>query len=107
MEFACLDIMGKYLGLPVYDLLGGKLRDEVGFASYLFFRLPLVRPEGFLQRLLPLVGWLARPWALVLLAALSLLGLFPGSRINARTTEVDVSTGRSRSSGGWSRRRME
>ena len=43
---------------------------------YLFFRLPLVRPEGFLQRLLPLVGWLARPWALVLLAALSLLGLF-------------------------------
>jgi len=38
IEFACLDIMGKALGLPVYDLLGGKLRDEVGFASYLFFR---------------------------------------------------------------------
>jgi len=42
---------------------------------YLFFRLPLVRPERFLQRLLPLVDWLARPWALALLAALSLLGL--------------------------------
>lgn len=40
LEFACLDIIGKYLGLPVHDLLGGKLRDEVGFASYLFFRLP-------------------------------------------------------------------
>jgi len=38
IEFACLDIMGKTLGLPVYDLLGGRLRDEVGFASYLFFR---------------------------------------------------------------------
>lgn len=38
IEFACLDIIGKTLGLPVYDLLGGKLRDEVGFASYLFFR---------------------------------------------------------------------
>lgn len=38
IEFACLDIMGKSLGLPVYDLLGGKLREEVGFASYLFFR---------------------------------------------------------------------
>lgn len=38
IEFACLDIMGKFLGLPAYDLLGGKLRDDVGFASYLFFR---------------------------------------------------------------------
>ncbi len=38
IEFACLDIVGKTLGVPVYDLLGGKLRDEVGFASYLFFR---------------------------------------------------------------------
>ncbi|MEP3277999.1 MAG: enolase C-terminal domain-like protein [Stappiaceae bacterium] len=38
IEFACLDIMGKCFGVPVYDLLGGKLRDEVGFASYLFFR---------------------------------------------------------------------
>lgn len=40
IEFACLDIIGKTLGLPVHDLLGGKLRDEVGFASYLFFRYP-------------------------------------------------------------------
>ncbi|GLG02502.1 mandelate racemase [Alicyclobacillus hesperidum subsp. aegles] len=40
IEFACLDIIGKHLGRPVYDLLGGKLRDEVEFASYLFFRLP-------------------------------------------------------------------
>lgn len=40
IEFACLDIMGKKLGVPVYDLLGGKIRDEIEFASYLFFRYP-------------------------------------------------------------------
>jgi len=40
LEFACLDIMGKFLNVPVYDLLGGKVRDSVGFASYLFFRYP-------------------------------------------------------------------
>jgi glucarate dehydratase len=40
LEFACLDIMGKFLNVPVYDLLGGKIRDTVGFASYLFFRYP-------------------------------------------------------------------
>jgi glucarate dehydratase len=38
IEFACLDIIGQALGVPVYDLLGGKLRDRVAFASYLFFR---------------------------------------------------------------------
>jgi len=40
IEFACLDIIGKKFGVPVYDLLGGKVRDEVEFASYLFFRYP-------------------------------------------------------------------
>ncbi|MFS8478275.1 MAG: enolase C-terminal domain-like protein [Micromonosporaceae bacterium] len=40
IEFACLDIMGQHLGVPVHDLLGGKLRDTVPFASYLFFRYP-------------------------------------------------------------------
>ena len=38
IEFACLDIIGQALGVPVYDLLGGRLRGEVPFASYLFFR---------------------------------------------------------------------
>jgi len=40
IEFACLDIIGKKFGVPVHDLLGGKVRDEVEFASYLFFRYP-------------------------------------------------------------------
>jgi glucarate dehydratase len=38
LEFACLDIIGRKLGVPVYQLLGGRVRDSVGFASYLFFR---------------------------------------------------------------------
>jgi glucarate dehydratase len=38
IEFACLDIIGQALGVPVHALLGGKLRDAVPFASYLFFR---------------------------------------------------------------------
>lgn len=40
LEFACLDIMGQALDVPVHALLGGKLRDAVPFASYLFFRYP-------------------------------------------------------------------
>jgi glucarate dehydratase len=38
LEFACLDIMGRRLGVPVSELLGGRVRDEIAFASYLFFR---------------------------------------------------------------------
>ncbi len=40
IEFACLDLVGQKLGVPVCDLLGGRLRGEVAFASYLFFRYP-------------------------------------------------------------------
>ena len=40
LEFACLDIIGKKLGVPVHDLLGGRVRERVAFASYLFFRYP-------------------------------------------------------------------
>ncbi|HYT72802.1 MAG TPA: enolase C-terminal domain-like protein [Gemmatimonadales bacterium] len=38
IEFACLDILGQRWGVPVCDILGGRLRDRVPFASYLFFR---------------------------------------------------------------------
>lgn len=38
VEFACLDLVGQRLGVPVHALLGGKLREHVPFASYLFFR---------------------------------------------------------------------
>src|SRR5436189_5735217 len=38
IEFACLDILGQKWGVPVHDILGGRVRDRVPFASYLFFR---------------------------------------------------------------------
>jgi glucarate dehydratase len=40
VEFACLDLQGKELGVPVHELLGGQVRAKVPFASYLFFRHP-------------------------------------------------------------------
>jgi glucarate dehydratase len=38
LEFACLDLLGQKWNVPVHAILGGKLRNEVPFASYLFFR---------------------------------------------------------------------
>src|SRR5688500_64863 len=38
IEFACLDLLGQAWGVPVCDILGGRVRDRVTFASYLFFR---------------------------------------------------------------------
>src|SRR5439155_16517416 len=38
VEFACLDLLGQAWGVPVCTILGGRLRDHVPFASYLFFR---------------------------------------------------------------------
>src|SRR5277367_1082789 len=40
LEFACLDIMGQAWGVPVSEILGGRLRDSVPFAAYCFFRYP-------------------------------------------------------------------
>jgi len=40
LEFACLDLIGQQWGVPVCDILGGRLRDRVPFATYCFFRYP-------------------------------------------------------------------
>lgn len=37
-EVAFLDLQGKLLGLPVSDLLGGRIRDRVDFSGYLFYK---------------------------------------------------------------------
>ncbi|CAG7657229.1 glucarate dehydratase family protein [Actinacidiphila bryophytorum] len=44
-EVACLDALGKQLGLPVHALLGGKVRDAVDYSAYLFYRLA-EHPQG-------------------------------------------------------------
>ena len=38
IEFACMDLAGKFLGIRACDLLGGAVREEIPFASYLFYR---------------------------------------------------------------------
>ena len=40
IEFACLDLIGQHLGVSVSELLGGRLRNTVPFASYLFYCYP-------------------------------------------------------------------
>jgi glucarate dehydratase len=38
LEMACWDLMGKATGRPLCQLLGGKLRTEIPFAAYVFYR---------------------------------------------------------------------
>ncbi|MEU0964934.1 glucarate dehydratase family protein [Streptomyces sp. NPDC005917] len=44
-EVACLDALGKALGLPVHTLLGGKVRDSVEYSAYLFYKWA-AHPQG-------------------------------------------------------------
>jgi glucarate dehydratase len=38
IELACLDIQAKAAGIPLCDLIGGRIRDSVPFSAYLFYR---------------------------------------------------------------------
>jgi glucarate dehydratase len=38
IEVACLDLIGKRVGQPVCDLIGGRVRDEVRFSAYPFYK---------------------------------------------------------------------
>lgn len=38
IEVACFDLMGKAIGRPVVDLLGGAVRERVPYSAYLFFK---------------------------------------------------------------------
>ena len=38
IEVACFDLIGKAIGRPVVDLLGGRARDRVDFSAYLFYK---------------------------------------------------------------------
>ena len=38
IEVACLDVIGKTVGEPVCDLIGGRVRDEVPFSAYPFYK---------------------------------------------------------------------
>src|SRR5438093_6907056 len=49
LEFACLDLLGQAWGVPVCDILGGRIRDRVPFASYLFFRYAASNGKGTIR----------------------------------------------------------
>lgn len=38
LEVACLDLIGKTVGLPVHALLGGKVREQIPFSAYAFYK---------------------------------------------------------------------
>lgn len=38
IEVACLDLIGKSIGIPVCDLIGGRVRDRVDFSAYPFYK---------------------------------------------------------------------
>ncbi len=60
LEFACLDILGQAWGVPVSEILGGRLHDRVNFASYCFFRYPgSERPAK--ARSAPSIKWSPTP----------------------------------------------
>jgi glucarate dehydratase len=61
IEMACLDLQGKSAQLPVYELLGGKVRDRVPVSGYLFYSH--ANPDGSEQVHTPddIVG-LAKRW---------------------------------------------
>jgi glucarate dehydratase len=44
LEFACLDILGQAWNVPVCDIVGGRLRDRVPFASIASSATPILRP---------------------------------------------------------------
>lgn len=47
IELACLDAIGKVTGRRLCELLGGPVREQVEFASYLFYRYASDHPQVF------------------------------------------------------------
>ena len=38
IEIACIDLIGKAVGKPACDVIGGRVRDRVDFSAYLFYK---------------------------------------------------------------------
>ena len=49
IEMALLDIKGKWLNTPVYQLLGGACKKEIGWAGYLFIDEPEINAKRALE----------------------------------------------------------
>lgn len=59
VEVACLDIIGKVVNRPVCDLLGGKRRERVPYAAYLFYKKEGAGGEKGFEKDEAAEGWAA------------------------------------------------
>ena len=59
IEVACYDLMGKSVGRPVFDLLGGPARERVPFSAYLFYKYEGAGGEFGFGRDESASGWFA------------------------------------------------
>ncbi len=57
IEFALLDLQGKKLGIPLCNLLGGRVRDTIPFAGYLFYRHANASGQGAVSNAEEMVGF--------------------------------------------------
>lgn len=57
LEVACWDLMGKAVEKPVCQLLGGRLRDEVSFAAYIYHRKANREGKGEIDTVDQVVGY--------------------------------------------------
>lgn len=60
LEVACWDLMGKAVGRPVCHLLGGRLREEIPFALYLYHRHANAAGEGRIDTIAEVVAYARR-----------------------------------------------
>jgi putative peptide zinc metalloprotease protein len=75
-----VDPAGGWRGLAAAQARGHESILKSAVHNYLFFKVPLVRPDTFLRRTLPAARMLASPASLVAIAALGLIGIFLASR---------------------------
>ncbi len=59
IEVACYDLIGKSIGRPVVDMLGGPARERVPFAAYLFYKYEGAGGEFGFDRDVSASGWFA------------------------------------------------
>src|SRR5207245_5611995 len=74
LELACWDLMGKAVGRPLCQLLGGRLREEIPFANYLYYRNANARGEGEIADLDALLAYTRQTQARHAFPALKLKG---------------------------------
>ncbi|MDE2775904.1 MAG: glucarate dehydratase [Chloroflexota bacterium] len=59
IEVACFDLLGKSIGRPAVDLLGGAVRERVPFSAYLFYKYEGAGGDFGFGRDASATGWFA------------------------------------------------